>query len=50
VPGLFESDFHLEAGEIAGVRFVRPEEVNYDELAFDSTRRAVKAYVELPKR
>jgi 8-oxo-dGTP pyrophosphatase MutT (NUDIX family) len=47
VPGLSEKDFHLEAGEIAGVRFVRPEEVNYDELAFDSTRRAVKAYAEL---
>ncbi|GHT79415.1 hypothetical protein FACS1894130_08050 [Spirochaetia bacterium] len=45
-PGLSEKDLHLEAGEIAGVRFVRPGDVNFDELAFDSTRRAVKAYID----
>jgi ADP-ribose pyrophosphatase YjhB (NUDIX family) len=45
-PGLSEKDLRIEEAEIAGVRFVRPEDINYDELAFDSTRRAVKAYVE----
>jgi ADP-ribose pyrophosphatase YjhB (NUDIX family) len=50
VPGLTEQDLRLQAGEIAGVRFVRPNEVNFDDLAFDSTRRAVKAYVaNIPK-
>ncbi|GHV88040.1 DNA mismatch repair protein MutT [Spirochaetia bacterium] len=45
-PGLTEKDLHLEADEIAGVRFIRPADVNLDDLAFDSTRRAVKAYIE----
>jgi 8-oxo-dGTP pyrophosphatase MutT (NUDIX family) len=45
-PGLSEKDLRLEADEIAGVRFVRPGDVNFDELAFDSTRRALKAYVD----
>jgi ADP-ribose pyrophosphatase YjhB (NUDIX family) len=45
-PGLSEKDLHLEEAEIAGVRFIRPEDIDYDELAFDSTRRAIKAYVE----
>jgi 8-oxo-dGTP pyrophosphatase MutT (NUDIX family) len=46
VPGLSERDFHLEPGEIDGLRFIRPGDINFDDLAFDSTRRAVKAYVE----
>jgi ADP-ribose pyrophosphatase YjhB (NUDIX family) len=45
-PGLSEKNLHLEAAEIAGVRFTRPEEINFDEVAFDSTKRAIKAYIE----
>ncbi|GHV96346.1 DNA mismatch repair protein MutT [Spirochaetia bacterium] len=45
-PGLSEKDLHLEEAEIAGVCFLVPDEINYDALAFESTRRAVKAYVE----
>jgi ADP-ribose pyrophosphatase YjhB (NUDIX family) len=45
-PELSEKDLRLEEAEIAGVRFILPEDVNYNELAFDSTRRAVKAYIE----
>jgi 8-oxo-dGTP pyrophosphatase MutT (NUDIX family) len=44
VPGLTEKDFTLEAGEIAGVHFLRPEEIESGELAFDSTRRAISAF------
>ena len=44
-PGLREQDLSLREGEIAAVRFLRPEEINYDEFAFDSTRRAVQAYL-----
>jgi 8-oxo-dGTP pyrophosphatase MutT (NUDIX family) len=43
-PGLCETDLRLEAEEIAAVRFVRPGEIDYDEIAFDSTRRALRAY------
>ena len=44
VPGLTEQDFHLEAGEIAGMRFLRPDEISPEDLAFDSTRRAITAF------
>ncbi|MDR1278094.1 MAG: NUDIX domain-containing protein, partial [Treponema sp.] len=43
-PGLAEKDLRLAEDEIAGVRFVWPGEVDMDELAFDSTRRAIRAY------
>ena len=46
VPFLAEKDLRLEAGEIAGVRFMRPEEIKSEDLAFDSTRRAIKAFRE----
>lgn len=46
VPNLCENDFRLEAEEIAELRFIRPEDVKADDLAFDSTRRAVAAYRE----
>ncbi|MDR0452692.1 MAG: NUDIX domain-containing protein [Treponema sp.] len=45
-PGLSEKDLRLEEAEIAGIRFIRPEDVSYGDIAFDSARRAVKAYVE----
>jgi ADP-ribose pyrophosphatase YjhB (NUDIX family) len=45
-PGLGEGDLHLQESEIAGVRFLKASEINYDDLAFDSTRRAIKAFVE----
>jgi ADP-ribose pyrophosphatase YjhB (NUDIX family) len=43
-PGLTEKDLRAEAGEIAGIRFIRPEEINLDDMAFDSTRRAITAF------
>ncbi|MDR1240121.1 MAG: NUDIX domain-containing protein [Treponema sp.] len=43
-PGLGGNDLRLAEDEIAGIRFVRPEALNLDDLAFDSTRRAVRAY------
>ncbi|MDR2479034.1 MAG: NUDIX domain-containing protein [Treponema sp.] len=44
-PGLTGEALRLEADEIAGVRFLRPEEINLDDLAFASTRRAIQAYL-----
>jgi len=45
-PGLRESDLRLEKAEIDGVRFLKPDEINYDDIAFDSTRKAVRAFTE----
>jgi ADP-ribose pyrophosphatase YjhB (NUDIX family) len=45
-PSLSEKELRLEAAEIAEVRFIRPGEISYDDLAFESTKRAVKAYLE----
>ena len=44
-PGLREQDLRLEKEEIAAVRFLRPQDIDFDELAFDSTRRAVREYL-----
>jgi 8-oxo-dGTP pyrophosphatase MutT (NUDIX family) len=45
VPELREQDLKLEQAEIAAARFLKPEEIDYSEIAFDSTRRAVKAFL-----
>ena len=44
VPGLSEKNLALEEKEIAGVEFLRPDEIDPDRIAFDSARRAVMAY------
>jgi ADP-ribose pyrophosphatase YjhB (NUDIX family) len=44
-PGLEEGDLHLQESEVAGVRFLKNSEINYDDLAFDSTRRAIKTFI-----
>ena len=44
-PGLLPQDLHLEQAEIAGVRFLKPEEIDFNEFAFESTRRALKTYL-----
>jgi len=48
-PGLREQDLRLEQAEIAGVHFLKPQDIDYSEIAFDSTRRAVRAYLDLTK-
>jgi len=48
-PGLREQDLRLEQAEVAAVRFLKPQDIDYDEIAFDSTRRAVRAYLDLTK-
>jgi len=44
-PGLSEKSLSLERSEVAAVRFLKPGDIDYDEIAFDSTRRAVRAYL-----
>ena len=43
-PGLTEQDLHPEAAEIAALRFLHPSEIDPNELAFDSVRRAIAAW------
>ena len=47
-PGLREQDLRIERDEISAVRFLKPEEIDYDEIAFESARRAVRAYIAHP--
>ena len=44
-PGLREEDLRPRQNEITAIRFLKPEEIDYDEFAFNSTRRAVQAYL-----
>jgi ADP-ribose pyrophosphatase YjhB (NUDIX family) len=46
-PDLTEADLKLETAEIAGIQFVKPAGINPDDMAFESTRRAIRAYLEL---
>jgi ADP-ribose pyrophosphatase YjhB (NUDIX family) len=45
-PGLKPEDLKLEASEIAGVRFLKPEEIDFSRFAFPSTVKAVKSYLD----
>jgi ADP-ribose pyrophosphatase YjhB (NUDIX family) len=44
-PELTEQDLRPRAGEIGGLRFVEPQTIRMEDLAFDSTRRAIAAYL-----
>ncbi|MDR1931027.1 MAG: DNA mismatch repair protein MutT, partial [Treponema sp.] len=46
-PDLSEADLHIDTDELAGLRFIKSADVKLDDLAFDSTRRALKAYLDL---
>ncbi|GHV11936.1 hypothetical protein FACS189491_04050 [Spirochaetia bacterium] len=46
-PDLTEADLKIQADEIDGVAFVKPADINLDDMAFESTRRAIQAYLEL---
>ena len=45
-PGLRTEDLRPRQGEITAIRLLKPEEIDFDEFAFDSTRRAVRAYLD----
>jgi len=44
-PGFTLKDLRLEQGEIAGICFLKPEEIDLNQFAFESTKRAVKVYL-----
>jgi len=43
--GLKPDDLNLEKAEVTGVRFLKPNEIDFDQLAFPSTVKAVKSYL-----
>jgi ADP-ribose pyrophosphatase YjhB (NUDIX family) len=43
---LTEKDLQLEKTEIAGIRFIKAEDVQLDEIAFESTKKAITAYLQ----
>jgi ADP-ribose pyrophosphatase YjhB (NUDIX family) len=45
-PDLKEADLRPAPDEISGVRFIKPPDIDFGELAFESTRRAVRAFLE----
>ena len=46
-PGLKLKDLTMEKAEIAEIRFLKPDEIDFSEFAFESTRQAVKTYLNL---
>ena len=44
-PGLKEQDLRLEKSEISGVRFLKPEEIDFDDIAFESIKQVIRAYL-----
>ena len=44
-PGLREEDLRPRQNEITAIRFLKPEEIDYNEFAFNSTRQAVQTYL-----
>jgi ADP-ribose pyrophosphatase YjhB (NUDIX family)/predicted RNA-binding Zn-ribbon protein involved in translation (DUF1610 family) len=45
-PGLAAEDFRLERSEVEGIRFIKPKDIQYEDIAFDSVRRAIKVYID----
>jgi 8-oxo-dGTP pyrophosphatase MutT (NUDIX family) len=45
-PGLRVEELRPRQGGIAAIRVLKPEEIDFDEFAFDSTRRAIRAYLD----
>jgi 8-oxo-dGTP pyrophosphatase MutT (NUDIX family) len=43
-PGLSEKNIQLETKEIAGIRFLALDEIDLNDIAFESTKKAVQAY------
>ncbi|MCL1817950.1 MAG: NUDIX domain-containing protein [Spirochaetaceae bacterium] len=49
VPGLSEKDLRLDPEEITEARFIKPEDLDLREIAFDSGRKALRAWKEKNK-
>jgi 8-oxo-dGTP pyrophosphatase MutT (NUDIX family) len=45
-PGLKRENFHPDPDEIADVLFLKPQEIDLSRFAFESTKKAVKTYLD----
>ena len=45
-PDLKAEDFNIDLSENSAVRFVKFSDINFDDIAFDSLKRAVKSFLE----
>jgi 8-oxo-dGTP pyrophosphatase MutT (NUDIX family) len=41
IPELTEKDLRLEKNEISGMRFIKPEDLDMEEIAFESVKKAI---------
>jgi ADP-ribose pyrophosphatase YjhB (NUDIX family) len=41
IPDLTEKDLQPEKNEVSGVRFIKPEELDMEEIAFESVKKAI---------
>jgi 8-oxo-dGTP pyrophosphatase MutT (NUDIX family) len=48
VPGLKRENLNPDPVEIADVLFLKPQEIDLSRFAFESTKRAVKTYLDMP--
>ena len=46
-PDLTEKDLKLEAAEISAVRFIKPRDLDMEEIAFESVKKAVRLYIDM---
>jgi len=44
-PGLKPEHLSLEKAEVSGVCFLKPDEIDFSQFAFNSTRQAVEVYL-----
>ena len=47
-PGLKPENLKLEEEEVSGVCFLKPEEIDFSQIAFTSIAKAVKTYLKMP--
>jgi ADP-ribose pyrophosphatase YjhB (NUDIX family) len=48
-PALRPEDLRPDPGEIGGIRFMEPETIDLKDMAFESTRRAIRAFMDYDK-
>ena len=46
LPLLSKKDLHLEKDEISGVCFIKPGDLDMENIAFESIKKALKIYLE----
>jgi ADP-ribose pyrophosphatase YjhB (NUDIX family) len=45
-PGITEKDLCLETAEVSALKFIKKEDVDFNNLAFESVKKAVRLYID----